>query len=268
MLRPEYEALLRRRRIWGVPPDAVERIAADCEQTEADLHARMRELEIRLSHLTAERDEAEQAVAPLREQVTRLERENTEIASRPELVREEALRFVVDAWAEAQTIREQTRQEIAQAEEATRTEVAAMRQALAEERERHEAEMRAARERHEAEIAMLRERRLKAIAELESLAETLLNQASRSAALKTSETAAAPPEPDADAPPATAATETAAAPHASSAVADAPADTAPAPIAGAPHALHGDDPEDRLLAKALDDLAAVLSAPRASNGTG
>lgn len=238
----ENDALLRRRRVWGVPPDAVRQMVADYERAQADLRARMRELEVRLAHMITERDEANRSVAALQEQVGRLERENAEIANRPETVREEALRFVIDVWAEAQTIREQTKQEIEKAEAAARAEVAAMRQALSVERERHETEMREARERHEVEIAMLRERRLKAIADLESLAESLLSHAARGAA----------PEPAAPAP------------------SPAPVEAVPTPqpAAGAPPRTDGGGSEDRLLAKALDDLEAILSASRASNGPG
>ncbi len=260
MPEPEYEALVRRRRIWGVPPDAVEQIVADCERTRADLRTRMRELEVRLAQVTTQRDEATQSIAALRVQVERLEQENAETAGRPEMVREEALRFVVDAWAEAQTIREQTRQENEKAEAAAREEIAAARQALAEERERHEAE-----------IATLRERRSKAIADLESLAEHLLNQATHIAALKSPgvDTAIAEPagSPAAEAPPPA---KTATPPLSSSApIAAEPVSTpAPTPAATAPPRANGGDAEDHLLAKALDDLEAILSASRKTNGTG
>jgi hypothetical protein len=271
MPEPEYEALVRRRRIWGVPPDAVEQIVADCERTQADLRTRMRELEVRLAQVTTQRDEATQSIAALRVQVERLEQENAETAGRPEMVREEALRFVVDAWAEAQTIREQTRQENEKTKAAAREEIAAARQALTEERERHEAEMQGARARHEAEIATLRERRSKAIADLESLAEHLLNQATHIAALKSPgvDTAIAEPtaSPAVEAPP----PEKMAAPPPSSSApisADPVPTPAPTPAATAPPRANGGDAEDHLLAKALDDLEAILSASRKTNGTG
>jgi hypothetical protein len=271
MPEPEYEALLRRRRIWGVPPDAVAQIAADCERTQTELRTRMRELEVRLAQVTTQRDEATQSVATLRQQVEQLAQENAEAAGRPEMVREEALRFVVDAWAEAQTIREQTRQESEKIAEAAREEIAAARQALAEERERHEAEMQDARTRHEAEIATLRERRSKAIADLESLAEHLLNQATHIAALKSPgvDTAITEPisSPAAEAPP----PEKATAPPLSSSppVAAEPVPTpAPMPAVAAPPRANGGDAEDHLLAKALDNLEAILSASRKTNGTG
>jgi hypothetical protein len=269
MLEPEYEALLRRRRIWGVPPDAVAQIAADCERTQTELRTRMRELEVRLAQAMTQRDEATQSVAALRQQVEQLAQENVEAAGRPEMVREEALRFVVDAWAEAQTIREQTRQESEKIAEAAREEIAAARQALAEERERHEAAMREARARHEAEIATLRERRSKAIADLESLAEHLLNQATHIAALKSPGVDAAIAEPTAspaaEAPP----PEKTAAPSSSAPVAAAPGPTpAPLPAVPPPTRANGGDAEDHLLAKALDDLEAILSASRKTNGTG
>jgi hypothetical protein len=268
---PEYEALLRRRRIWGVPPDAVEQIAAECERTQAELRSRVRELEVRLAHVTTARDEATQSTAILREQVEQLERETAAIANRPEMVREEALRFVVDAWAEAQTIREQTRQEIEKTEAAAREEVAAMRQALIEEREHHEVEMREARKRHEQEIAMLRERRLKAIADLESLAENLFSQATHIAAQK-------PPDADAVAtgPAALAAvgeqpvgrtTASLSSPPEPVAVMPVPTPAPPPAVTTPPHT-SGDNAEDQLLAKALDDLEAILSASRKTSGMG
>ena len=271
MPEPEYEALLRRRRIWGVPPDAVEQIAADCGRTQAELRTRMRELEVRLAQVTTQRDEATQSAVTLREQVERLERENAEIVGRPEMMREEALRFVVDAWAEAQTIREQTRQEIETSEAAARAEIAAMRQALAEEQERHEVEMQDARARHEAEIATLRARRSKAIADLESLAEHLLNQATHIAALKSpgADTAIAEPtaSPAAEAPPPVKTAQPL--PSSSAPVAAEPVPApAPMPAVAAPPPANGGDAEDHLLAKALDDLEAILSASRKTNGTG
>jgi hypothetical protein len=266
----EYEALVRRRRIWGVPPDAVEQIAADCERTQAELRTRMRELEVRLAHMTTQRDEAMQSVATLREQAEGLERENAETVSRPEMVREEALRFVVDAWAEAQTIREQTRQEIEKIEAAAHEEVASVRRALAEERKHHEAEMREARARHEGEIATLRARRSKAIADLESLAEHLLNQATHIAALKSpgadAEVAEPAAPPVAEAPP----EKATAPPRAPAEPVRAEPVPAPAPTSSvaAPPRANGGDAEDQLLAKALDDLEAILSASRKTNGTG
>src|SRR5690348_16931252 len=122
----EYEAL-RRRRIWGVPPDVVERLIAESRREQAELRARVTELEARLARASAERDEANQIAATLREHVARLEQENHELMNRPEMIREEAVRFVVDAWTEAQALREQTRQEVEAAETKAREEVAAIR---------------------------------------------------------------------------------------------------------------------------------------------
>lgn len=238
---PDYETLRRRRRIWGVPPDAVERLAAEYARAGGEQQARIRELETRLTGMTAERDEASQAAIPLRERIEQLEQERAETVGRAEMVREEALRFVVDAWGEAQTIREQTRQETEKAEAAAREEAAAIHRSHEEKRARLEAEMEEVRRRYEAEIAMLRERRRKAIADLESLAESLLSQAARGSAAK-------PPD-----------TTPEVAPNAMGAVA------APPPP---PAREDGDPTEDRMLAKALDDLESVLSAPRKQNGSG
>lgn len=245
MPEPDYEALLRRRRIWGVPPDAVEQVAMECERTQAELRTRLRELEVRLAHVTAQRDEATQSATALREQVERLEREHGEVAGRPDLVREEALRFVIDAWAEAQTIREQTRQEIERAEATAREQVAAVRQTLVKERERHEAE-----------ITMLRERRQKAIAALESLAEGLLSQATRGTAPKQPEAASEAAESDPSSP----------APLPEPATANPTSDSDP--VTSAPPRTNGGNGEDQLLAKALDNLEAILSTSRKANGAG
>ncbi|GEM_PF-4827960 len=257
---PEYEALLRRRRIWGVPPDVVEYLASECQREQAELRVRVKELEGRLTRVTTERDEANQTAVTLQERVARLEQENQEIVNRPEAVREEAVRFVVDAWTEAQALREQTRQEIEEAETKAREEVAAIRRDFMEERQRHETEMaderqryeaeRAdERQRYEAEITVLRERRQKAIVELESLAESLLNQATRGIA-----------------------------PHPASVVSDAAAPVAAEsppeteeprnePLASPPAVMttNGGTAEDQLLAKALDDLEAILSTSRKLN---
>lgn len=235
---PEYETLLRRRRIWGVPPGAVARMAAECGRAQAELRERTRELELRLAQITAERDEASRSVAALQEEVGRLERENAAIALRPEAMREEAVRFVVDAWAEARAIRAQTRREIAEAEEAARARATAIREALAAERERHAAE-----------IAALRARRREAIAALESLAESLLRHAGRSI--------------DPRVPGPAAAADPAASPLARS---SEPVEAAPRPIAGDPPHHDGGGAEDQLLARALDDLETILGASRKPHG--
>jgi hypothetical protein len=243
----DYDALLRRRRIWGVPPDVVAHLMAECRREQAELHTHINELDGRLARARAERDAANQATDLLQERVARLEQENQEIANRPETIREEAVRFVVDAWAEAQTLREQSRREIAEAGTKAREEVAVIRRDLIGERQRHEAEMAderqqyetemtEERQRSEAEIAVLRERRRKAIMDLESLAASLLGQAARGIAPR--------PTPGASS---------------DAATPDAPHD-APLPISS------GGAAEDQLLAKALDDLEAILNASRKSNG--
>ncbi len=264
MSGPEYEALLHRRRLWGVPPDVVEHLAAECQREQTELRARIKELEGRLTHATAERDEASQTAVTLQERVARLEQENQEIANRPETIREEAVRFVVDAWTEAQTLREQTRQEIEAAETTAREEIAAIRRESMAERQRHEAEMadeRARseaemadeRQRFEAEIGALRERRQKAVMELESLAESLLNQAARGIA---------PPmvTTDLDDAPLVAA-------ESPSATTNESHDESPPPsVVTAPSITNGSIAEDQLLAKALNDLETILNTSRKSNG--
>ncbi len=260
----EYEALLRRRRLWGVPPDVVEHLATECQREQKALHARVKELEGRLARATADRDEASQTAATLQERVARLEQENQEIANRPETIREEAVRFVVDAWTEAQTLREQTRQEIEAAETTAREEVAAIRRESLTERQRHEAEMADARARYEAEMAderqrfeteigALRERRQKAVVELEALAESLLSQAARGIAPHM-----IPANPD----------------DASPAMVESPSVTTdeshaePPPLSAvtAPLNANGTIAEDQLLAKALNDLEAILNTSRKPNG--
>ncbi len=265
MSGPEYEAALRRRRIWGVPSDVVERLAADCRREQEDLRTRITALEERLARAATERDEATQDAATLRERVARLEQENQEIANRPETIREEAVRFVVDAWTEAQTLREQTRQEIEAAETKAREEVAAIRRESMAERQRHEteitderaryeAEMEDERQRFEAEISALRERRQKAVVELESLAESLLSQAARSIASHLT---------------------TIALDDASSVAAEFPAVMTdksldephpPPPVVATLPITNGTIAEDQLLTKALNDLEAILNTSRKPNG--
>ncbi len=281
MGEPDYDTALRRRRIWGVPPDVVEQLIVECQRQQTELRARVKEREERLARVTTERDEANQTVASLQERIARLEQENQEIANRPEMIREEALRFVVDAWSEAQTLREQTRQEIEATETEARAEVAEMRRVSVEERQRHEAEMaderaryaaemteerqRSAaevtlerqryeaemaeeRQRYEAEIAVLRERRQRAITELESLAAGLLGQAARGA-----------PRPSPTPP----VTENAV----PLATASLPAESdTPDPDTSVTAPVNGGVGEDQLLAKALDDLEAILNASRHANG--
>ncbi|MHB8647157.1 MAG: hypothetical protein ACYDAR_15325 [Thermomicrobiales bacterium] len=254
MSGPDYDALLRRRRIWGVPPDVVEHLAADCQREQTELRARAKELEGRLARANAERDEANQALAASRERIVRLEQENQEIANRPEMIREEAVRFVVDAWAEAQALREQTRQEIEEAETKAREEVAAIRRDGLEERRRHGDEMADERQRYETEIAALRERRQKAIVELESLAEDLLGQAARDIV----------PQPTASAPESAAPIAAESPPAMAEESHDQP--HAPSPVVTAVPFPSSGPTEDRMLAKALDDLEAILSASRKANG--
>jgi len=249
----EYEALLRRRRLWGVPPDVVEHLAAECQREQKVLQARVKELEGRLARATTDRDEASRTAAALQERVARLEQENQEIANRPETIREEAVRFVVDAWTEAQTLREQTRQEIEATETKAREEVAGIRRESMAERQRHETEMADERQRFETEIGALRERRQKAVVELESLAESLLSQAARGIA----------PHMIAIAPD-----------DASPVAAESPAETTdeshaeprPPLAVTVPPSANGTSAEDQLLAKALNDLEAILNTSRKTNG--
>src|SRR5207247_2210996 len=122
-------------------------------------------------------------------------------------------------------------------------------------------EMEQARRRHEAEIAMLRERRLKAIADLESLAESLLSQAARGNAPKAPDAA-----PGGTAPVARALPEATISPPAPppEGVTPKPAESGDAagptsqPAARDATRTGGDTSEDEMLAKALDDLEAVL----------
>ncbi len=261
----EYEALLRRRRLWGVPPDVVEHLAAECQREQTALHGRVKELEGRLVRASTERDEASQTASIVQERVVRLEQENQEIANRPETIREEAVRFVVDAWTEAQTLREQTRQEIEAAETKAREEVAVLRRESMAERQRYEAEMADERARYEAEMAderqqfeteivALRERRQKAVVELESLAESLLSQAARSIAPHIIRTASDDPSPVAAGPPTVATDESHDEPH------------SPPPVVMAPPMTNGTIAEDQLLAKALNDLEAILNTSRKPTG--
>jgi hypothetical protein len=170
------QALLQRRRIWGVPPDAVAAWVATCQRVQADTRTQIAALEIRITHLAAERDAATATVASLKEEIARLEAEKAEWKDRPETIRAEAIQFVVDAYAEAQQAREQAAQEITaqkmaaqEAIEAERTaaqvEVAAMRRDLAAERRYHEEE-----------IAALQQQRAETIASLDTIGRSLLMQ--------------------------------------------------------------------------------------------
>lgn len=266
---PDYEEIVQRRRIWGVPPDAVERFAAACQQEQADLRARIAELkervseaEGRLADATEQQNDATQRASVMQDQITALQeriaqltREKEEVTNRPEAIREEAMRFVVDAWAEAQAIREQSRKAIAEAEAASREEVATMRRALVDERRRHEAE-----------IAALRERRQKAIADLESLAATLLRQAAQPAmmTIPTAERPASAVRPDSGT---RLPTRLEAVPSLITREAPAPAVASPPPLPSptprpTPTAAPRKGKEDELLAKALDDLEAMLTENR------
>ncbi|HEY8292485.1 MAG TPA: hypothetical protein VIG44_08350, partial [Thermomicrobiales bacterium] len=151
--------------------------------------------------------------------------------------------------------------EIEEAETKAREDVAAMRREFMEERQRYEAEMAAerqraetemadARQRYETEIGTLRERRLKAIVDLESLAESLLHQATRGAV--------PPPFPAADVAPTVAASPPA---TMEEPTAEPPASVViPAPVP------HEGAAEDQMLARALDDLEAILNTSRKPNG--
>ena len=251
MPQAEYDALLRRRRVWGVPPDAVAQMIAQCERDQSDLRDRVTDLESRLADALAQRDEAKRTVSAQQEQIVRLEREKEAIANRHETVREEAVRFVVDAYAEVQTLREQTQREITTAQEEAHAAITALRREVATERERHEADMTETRQRYEAEITMLRERRARAVAELESLAAGLLSQAGRGETPPTP----APTEREPDA-----------TPPAAPVTAEHYPPQAAHPMESDPPAHANGGSEDAMLARALDELEAILSLPRKQNG--
>jgi hypothetical protein len=268
------QALLQRRRIWGVPPDAVAAWVAACQRAQADTRTQIAALEIRITHLAAERDATAATATVLKEEIARLEAEKAEWKDRPETIRAEAIQFVVDAYAEAQQAREQAAQEITaekmaaqEAIEAERTaakaEIAAMRSDLAAERRNHE----------EA-IAALQQQRAETIASLDTIGRSLLMQLGRidptteasDTPLHESVAAApsnAPPDLRAEIVPDAAPNL----PHM-----DAPPAPHEQPDLGAAIPLASDDvmtgdrravsSEDTMLARALDELEAILRGNR------
>lgn len=188
------QVLLQRRRLWGVPPDAVMALMTRCKQDHADLRAQMATLEDRLARAQADA-QAERATLTtegdtLRERIAALEQERAEWKGRPEMLRAEAVQFVVDAYAEAQAARAQSEAEIAAAREAADAEAAAEREqaraAIAAERAAADAEMAtqreslaAERQRLEADVAALRQQQAEAVTTLDTLGRSLLAQFGR-----------------------------------------------------------------------------------------
>lgn len=173
------QALLQRRRIWGVPPDAVAAWVAACQHAQADTRTQIAALEIRLTHLAAERDAATATAAARKEEIAQLEAEKAEWKNRPEAIRAEAIQFVIDAYAEAQQARAQAAQEIAAEKMAAQDEIEAERTAAHAEVAAMRRDLAAERRHHEEAIAALRQQRAETIASLDTIGRSLLMQLGR-----------------------------------------------------------------------------------------
>jgi hypothetical protein len=171
--------LLRQRRIWGVPPDAVAIWVSACLREHKELCAHQTALETRLAHIVAERDAVTTASAALKDRITRLEAENAERKDRPEMIRAEAIQFVVDAYAEGQQARAQTAREIAAEKEAAREAMTTERAAVQEEIAWIRRDFDAERRKHEETLAALQQQRAETIASLDAIRRSLLAQPGR-----------------------------------------------------------------------------------------
>lgn len=295
----DSQGLLQRRRLWGVPPDAVKAFVTRCTQDHADLRAQIAVLEDRLARAQAdakaERATLSTAADSLRERIATLEQEKAEWKGRPETLRAEAVQFVVDAYAEAQAARRQSEAEIAAEWERARSAIAAERAAADAEMAMQREHLTAERQRLEADLAALRQQQAEAVTTLDALGRSLLAQFGRGDA-----PAPAVPPPPATAP--SAVTETApdttpapVYPDASMMQNNTPANPPPAEptladtvhreIPDAPDAIAAPSPaedvvvaaeshlppsepkraapsEDAMLARALDELEAILKGSR------
>jgi len=149
------ESLLSQRSIWGVNPQVVETILAEHEREGVSYRARIADLEARVSAITTQRDETMRRTsseqATVQGQIAELESRLSmalaqaraseeelamlrESADRINVLREEAVQVVADAWAMAQAIEERTRNELM-------AEAAKGRAQLEDEKARHRTEM-------------------------------------------------------------------------------------------------------------------------------
>ncbi|HEX5502833.1 MAG TPA: hypothetical protein VFW96_09430 [Thermomicrobiales bacterium] len=251
------EPLPTQRQLWGLQPRAVADWAAarerDHEREVADLRAHLADLERRQARaqadLAARDGEFARVAARLDDAVERAS--NLEAAAErarrgavhDRVLREEAVRIVADAWAEAQAIRQRARRLAERTQARLRAEIARTRLGIRRERDQWEGE-----------IAQLQARRALAVADLEATARDLLAQAARFKEVPTAPEAPpeTPPEPPA-------ATPTPPADAARPGAAVAP------PCAEAPD---GEAPADPHLRRALDDLEALLDTRRAPDERG
>jgi hypothetical protein len=255
------EVLLRRRRIWGVPADAVAAWVTSRQREQTELRAQVAALEARVSHLTAERDIAEAASAALKETLAHLEAEKAEWHGRPETIRAEAIQFVVDAYAEAQQAREQSAREIAAERSAAQATIAAQYATAEEEITEMRRVLVVERQQHEAAVASLEKQRQEALAALSALGRGLLAELER-----VDTRGSAPQAPAAD----TVSTQIPEEPHPApepvmqgeTPTVTGPIASAEAPRDSAVSAQRGAPPEDAMLARALDELEAILRGNR------
>jgi hypothetical protein len=268
------QSLLQRRRIWGVPPDAVAAHLAAWQREREDLRAQIAALETRVAQLSAERDAGSAGAAALREAVARLEAEKAEWKDRPEAMRAEAIQFVVDAYAEARQVREEAAREAAAERAAAREEAEAERASVADEIAAMRREQEAERRRHEEAINAFREQEAEIIASLDAIGRTLLAQFGRADAplarpSPLTATSTAPPGEPPSAPAMTTTPEPATPLLAPGDATRAGRETS---VSTAVPAVPRHDevatpqrdmpPEDAMLARALDELEAILRGNR------
>lgn len=270
------EGLLSQRSIWGVNPQVVETILAEHEREGASYRARIADLEARVSAITTQRDEAMRRTSSeqsaVQGQIAELESRLSmalaqaraseeelamlrESADRINVLREEAVQVVADAWAMAQAIEERTQQLVERTRNELMAEAAKGRAQLEDEKARHRTEM-----------DRLGRQRLQMLMQLEATARGVLDHAtlikggeaapdftsSLESALQT-----LPPDHGTRA-----ATYTA--PSAASRLPPPPPIPSPPVSPLIPPPAQGEDgPKDAvLLSNALDELEALLSAPR------
>ncbi len=181
------ENLLSQRTVWGMNPQVVETLIAEHEREVASYRSRIADMEARISVISSQRDEAlrrttsEHIVA--HSQVAELESRLSialaqakaseeelamlrESADRINMLREEAVQVVADAWAMAQAIEERAQQLVQRTRTELMNEATKMRAQFEDERARHQAEM-----------ERLGKQRMQMLMQLEATARGLLDHA-------------------------------------------------------------------------------------------
>jgi len=269
------EGLLSQRSIWGVNPQVVETILAEHEREGASYRARIADLEARVSAITTQRDEAMRRTSSeqsaVQGQIAELESRLSmalaqaraseeelamlrESADRINVLREEAVQVVADAWAMAQAIEERTQQLVERTRNELMAEAAKGRAQLEDEKARHRTEM-----------DRLSRQRVQMLMQLEATARGVLDHAtlikggeavpdftsSLDSALQTL-------NPDHGT-----RTVTHTAPYVASPPSPPPIPSPPVSPLILPPTQGEDGPKDAvLLSNALDELEALLSAPK------